>query len=86
MQPMQSDSKGIRTHNHLFRKQTLNHLSKLTKWLGCVVRTYLHSAFDCMSANANFLVNFLVMLKDRRDEFRKVSKLNQVKLRWRFYC
>ena len=26
-----SDSKGIRTHNRLVRKQTLNHLAKLAK-------------------------------------------------------
>ena len=26
-----SDSNGIRTHNHLVRKQTLNHLVKLAK-------------------------------------------------------
>ena len=43
-----SDSNGIRTHNHLARKRTLNHLSKLTKWLSCVVSTYLYSACDCM--------------------------------------
>ena len=38
-----SDSNGIRTHNHLARKRTLNHLTKLTKWLSCVVSTYLYS-------------------------------------------
>ena len=42
------DTKDIRTHNHLVRKRTLNHLAKLAKWLGCVVSTYLYSAFDCM--------------------------------------
>ena len=36
-----SDSNVIRTHNHLFRKRTLNHLAKLAKWLSCVVITYL---------------------------------------------
>ena len=36
------------THNHLICKWTLNHLTKLTKWLSCVVSTYLCSAFDCM--------------------------------------
>ena len=30
-------SNGIQTHNHLVCKQTLNHLAKLAKWLGCVV-------------------------------------------------
>ena len=41
-------SNGIRTHDHLVRKRTLNHLAKLSKWLCCVVSTYLHGAFDCM--------------------------------------
>ena len=35
-------------HNHLVCKQTFNHLAKLVKWLGCVLRTYLYGAFDCM--------------------------------------
>ena len=32
-----SDSNVIQNHNHLVRKQTLNHLAKLAKWLSCVV-------------------------------------------------
>ena len=43
-----SGSNGIQTHNQLIHKRTLNHLSKLDKWLGCVVSTYLHCAFDYM--------------------------------------
>ena len=43
-----SDCNGTRTHNHLVRKRTLNHLAKLAKWLSCVVSTYLYGAFDCM--------------------------------------
>ena len=43
-----SESNGIWSHNHLVRKQTLNHLAKLTKWLKFFVSTYLHGAFDCM--------------------------------------
>ena len=31
----------IRTQNHLVRKWTLNHLTKLAKWLACVVSTAL---------------------------------------------
>ena len=46
-----SDSNWIWTHNHLVRKQTLNHLAKLAKWLSCVVSTYLYGAFDCMSSS-----------------------------------
>ena len=36
-----TDSNGIRIHNHLVCKQTLNHLAKLAKWLSCVMITYL---------------------------------------------
>ena len=42
------DCNGTRCHNHLGRKRTLNHLSKLTEWLSCVVSTYLYGGFDCM--------------------------------------
>ena len=31
-----SDCNGTRTHNHLVRKRTLNHLVKLAIWLSCV--------------------------------------------------
>ena len=37
-----SDCNWTRAHNHLVRKQTLNHLAKLVKWLGCAVSTYLY--------------------------------------------
>ena len=36
------DSNGIQAHNYLVRKRTLNHFSKLAKWLNCVVSTYLY--------------------------------------------
>ena len=36
-----SDSNGIRTHNQIVRKRTLNYLAKLAIWLSCVVSTYL---------------------------------------------
>ena len=52
-----SDSNGIRTHNHLVRKETLNHLAKLAKWLSCVVRTYLYAAFDCMLLSCHVRVS-----------------------------
>ena len=35
-----SSSNGIPTHNHLVRK-LLNYLATLTKWLNCVVSTYM---------------------------------------------
>ena len=34
-----SDSNEIRTHNHLVRKRTLNHLASLAKWLSVRLRT-----------------------------------------------
>ena len=42
------DSNEIRTHNYLVRKQTLDYLAKLDKWLSCVVSTYLYDASGCM--------------------------------------
>ena len=39
---------GIQTHNHLVCKRTLNHLSKLTNKLSCVVSSYLVGTFDCI--------------------------------------
>ena len=41
-----NDRNGIRTCNHLVRKWTLNHLTKLTKWLSCVLSTYRYGSFD----------------------------------------
>ena len=45
-----SDSNGIRTYNHLVRKQALNHLAKLAKCLSCVVSgltvCYYHITFQ----------------------------------------
>ena len=43
-----SDWNGTRTHNHLVRKRTINHLAKLAKWLSCAVSTYLYGGFDCI--------------------------------------
>ena len=40
-----SDCNWTRTHNHLVRKRTLNHLAKLIKWLSCVVSTYLYGIY-----------------------------------------
>ena len=52
-----SEFNGIRTHNHLVRKRTLNHLAKLAKWLSCVVSTCLHGAFDCMLLSCHVRVS-----------------------------
>ena len=52
-----SDSNGIRTHNHLICKRTLNHLTKLAKWLSCVVTTFLYGTFDSMLLSCHVLVS-----------------------------
>ena len=52
-----SDSNGIRTHNHLVRKRTLNHLAKLAKWFTCFVSTYLYGTFDCMLLSCHIRVS-----------------------------
>ena len=43
-----SDCNWTRTQNHLVRERTLNYLAKLTKWLSCVLSTYLYGSFDCI--------------------------------------
>ena len=44
-----SGSSGIRTHNNLVGKRTLNDLAKLVfKWLSCIVSTYIYGELDCM--------------------------------------
>ena len=50
-----SDYNRTQTHNQLVRKRTLNHLAKLTKWLSCIVSTYLYGAFDCSSRHVTYL-------------------------------
>ena len=52
-----SDCNGNRTHNHLVRQWTLNHLAKLSKWLSCVVSTYLYGAFDCVFLSCHIRVS-----------------------------
>ena len=42
------DFDRTQTHNHLVCKGTLIHLTKLAKWLSCVVSTYLYGVFDYM--------------------------------------
>ena len=41
-----SDCNRTLTHKHLVCKRTLKHLTKLAKWLGCVVSTYLYDAAE----------------------------------------
>ena len=52
-----SDCNWTRTQKHLVRKRTLNHLAKLTKWLSCVLSTYLYGAFDCMFSSCQVRIS-----------------------------
>ena len=52
-----SNSNGIRTHNHLVHKQTLNHLAKIFKWLSCAVSAYQYSVFDCILLSCDIRVS-----------------------------
>ena len=49
-----------RTHNHLVRERTINHLAKLVKLLDCVVSTYLYGAFDFMLLSCHVRTRFRV--------------------------
>ena len=52
-----SDCIETRTHNHLVRKRTLNHLPRLIKWLSWVKSTYLFGAFDCIFLSCHVRVS-----------------------------
>ena len=52
-----SDCNWTRTHSHLVHKRTRNYLTKLNKWLSCVVSTYLYGAFDCMYLSCHVRVS-----------------------------
>ena len=64
-----SDRNGTRTHNHLVRKWTLNHLAKLAKWLSCVVSTYLYGAFDSMFSSCHLRISELIHFRLRISDY-----------------
>ena len=51
-----SDYKGIRTHNHLVCKRTLNHLAKQADWLNCwvLVHELIGWRFESCCSHLNF--------------------------------
>ena len=53
------DSIAIWTHDNFVRKQILNHLAKLAKWLSRVVNSYLYGAFDCMLQSESTIYSYL---------------------------
>ena len=72
-----SDCNKTRTHNHLIRKWTFNHLTKQNKWLSWVVRTYLYGGFDCMLSSYNvpiseqIIVYIWLNVKELRAQYRR---------------
>ena len=52
-----SKRNDMRKHNHIVLKKTFNHLDRLTKWLSCVVSTFLFGAFDCMLLSCHVRVS-----------------------------
>ena len=81
-----SDSNGIQTHNHLVRKQTLNLLAKMAKWLNYVVSTYLYGAFDCMLLSCHVCVSESKKYSQMHhtDKYSQHSSIKSVRLwtRW----
>ena len=61
-----SDSKANGIWNHFVRKRTLNHLTKLSKWLRYVV-SYLYDAFYCMFLSCQVSVWELIHTLQFRD-------------------
>ena len=60
-----SNSNGIRTHNHLVRKRTLNHLVKLTslaKLLSVRLQTTWFQFESCCCSNVKMFMNFIKAL------------------------
>ena len=69
-----SNSSGIQTQNQLVCEQTLNHLTKLAKWLSYVVNTYMYGAFDCM----------LLSCHARDSEWIYTLKLHECQVIWSY--
>ena len=55
-----SDCNEIRTHIHLLRKRTLDHFTKLTKSLSCVMSTYLYGAFYSIFLSSHVGISELI--------------------------
>ena len=73
-----SDWNWTRSQNHLIHKRTLNYLAKLSKWLSCVVSTYL---YVLVTSRMRFKVNpqFIVAWMSRNSLLEAGGKF-EVKL------
>ena len=78
-----SDNNGIWTYNHSVPKRTINHLAKQTKWLSCVVGTYLYGVFDCIMSRPRFRVNLQPIIAWMSRNTLPESHCCHLKLRYR---
>ena len=68
-----SDCNSTWTQKHLVGEETLKHLAKLTKWLSCVLSSFLYGRIDCMflSCHESACYNCL-NVKETLDQSRRV--------------
>ena len=79
-----SDCNNTWTQNHLVFKRKLNHLTKLTKWLSCVVSTYLYGEFDCTLSSCHVRLSDWIhtpYLPDRQ-ETPFLKQAQYLKIKW----
>ena len=79
-----SDSKEVRTHNHIVGKRTRKHIARLAKWVSCVVSTYIYSAFDCMvllcRVRVPELIQILQLAWMSRNSLLEVSTISELQV------
>ena len=79
-----SDSKEVRTHNHIVGKRTRKHIARLAKWVSCVVSTYIYGAFDCMvllcRVRVPELIQILQLAWMSRNSLLEVSNISELQV------
>ena len=79
-----SDSKEVRTHNHIVGKRTRKHIARLAKWVSCVVSTYIYGAFDCMvllcRVRVPELIQILQLAWMSRNSLLEVSTISELQV------
>ena len=72
------DCNGIRAHNNLVCKRTLNHLAKQAKWWNCVVSTYLCGAFDCLAKMTYYMLELIFFIHMFRSMSMYLTKFARI--------
>ena len=80
-----SDCNGNRTQYHLVFKGKLNCLTKLPKWLSCVVSTYLFGTFNCLFLSCQkFVLEWIYTLQlTECQETPNPKQAQHLKFKWR---